>query len=72
MTVWSNRHAEALVELYEQNDVPSDSLIGDGSALTSFTAALNRRLGDATFTEEDVAAKLLALRKAAKLPRLRK
>ncbi|HUW82740.1 MAG TPA: hypothetical protein VMZ31_08095 [Phycisphaerae bacterium] len=72
MTGWSEQHVETLKTLYEENDVPSDSLIGDGTALSRFTQELNRRLGDAAFSDEEVADELFRLRKDGKLPRLRR
>jgi len=72
MTEWSEQHVEILKALYEENDVPSDSLIGDGAALSRFAQEVNRRLGGAALSDEEVAEELLRLRKGGKLPRLRR
>jgi hypothetical protein len=71
MKVWDSGMVDALVDLYIQQDITSDSLIKDSEALAAFTKSLNARLGQ-TFSPEEVGGELLKLRKSRKLPRIRR
>ena len=73
MVTWTNEEIEELKKLYVENDIPSDALIKDKTALLNFTSNLNNILpsNNTSFSEQDVADKLLSLRKSGKLPRLR-
>ena len=72
MRRWSDEQVAGLIELYRQQNVPSDSLIADAAGLDVFTQQLNRRLGGRDFAGDDVAKKLFSLRKAGRLPRLQR
>ena len=64
---------EELKRLYKETDIPSDRLIKDRTALDAFAAALNGRTRrNIAFSAEEVADQLLRLRKAGKLPRIRR
>lgn len=70
---WGSGEIEELKRLYQQNNVPSDQLVKDKSALDSFTARFNSRLGtEESFSAKEVADRLFKLRKGGKLPRVRK
>lgn len=68
---WSINAVEILKNLYIQTDIPSDTLIKCKESLSKFTITLNSQLSDESFPEEEVASKLLRLRKSGKLPTLR-
>jgi hypothetical protein len=51
-----------LVELYRENDCPSDRLFIEKSLMMAFTKEFNSRLGT-SFTSEEVADELERLRK---------
>ena len=73
MENWEESQVEVLFRLYVENDMPSDQLISEEDALNSFVCKLNERIGHPDhFSCEDVAQKLLSLRKAGKLPRIRR
>ncbi len=72
MADWSEVETGVLLELYQEHDVPSDSLIADAEALDAFVERLNARLGGSALTTDDVANRLLLLRKNGDLPRLRR
>ncbi|MHC4426884.1 MAG: hypothetical protein ACYSYV_12425 [Planctomycetota bacterium] len=70
---WGGNQIEELKRLYQENNVPSDQLVKDKSALDSFTARFNERVGsDGGFSTNEVADRLFKLRKGGKLPRIRK
>ena len=72
MVKWEYETTEELKKLYIETDTPSDTLIKDKKGLSDFTQTLNTRLSNMEdFAEEEVASKLLSLRKSGKLPRLR-
>ena len=72
MVKWEYETTEELKRLYIETDTPSDTLIKDKKGLSDFTQTLNTRLSNMEdFAEEEVASKLLSLRKSGKLPRLR-
>ena len=72
MAEWTDFAVEELGKLYVETDVPSDSLIKDKNLLSNFTVTLNSRLGnDDDFNIEEVATKLLQIRKSGKLPTIR-
>ena len=72
MVTWKSVETETLKKLYVENDVPSDRLIKSSKNLARFTGTFNQHLDNKSdFTEEQVADKLLKLRKSGKLPRLR-
>ncbi len=72
MLKWEYETTEELKKLYIETDIPSDTLIKDKKGLSDFTQTLNTRLSNMEdFAEEEVATKLLSLRKSGKLPRLR-
>ena len=72
MEKWDVEQIEELKNLYIETDIPSDSLIKDKTALANFTKRLNLKFGNNNnFTEEEIADKLLSLRKSANLPRIR-
>ena len=68
---WSNEAVEALKEQYVETDIPSDTLIKCKKSMLIFTQNLNSKLANEHFLEEEVASKLLRLRKSGKLPTLR-
>jgi hypothetical protein len=72
MKRWSKEHTDALIGLYREHNVPSDSLVADAEVLDAFTQQVSRRLGGTDFADEDVAKKLFSLRKAGRLPRLQR
>ena len=73
MGKWKNEQIEALINLYREHDMTSDKLISDESSLKSFVSKLNGRIKSTEcFTAEEVAEKILSLRKAGKLPRIRR
>ena len=73
MGKWGNIEIEELERLYVEKDTPSDQLVKDKSALDTFTATFNTRIGaDQPFSAQEVADRLFALRKGGRLPRLRK
>jgi len=72
MADWSEVETEVLQQLYQEHDVPSDSLIADAEDLDAFTERLNARLVGSAFTTDDIANRLLLLRKNGDLPRLRR
>lgn len=73
MSNWNTVAVEVLVNLYVETNIPSDPLIKDYSVLCGFTATLNSRLdSQENFTTEEVASKLMSIRKAGRLPRLRR
>ncbi|NLW84691.1 MAG: hypothetical protein GXY41_09875 [Phycisphaerae bacterium] len=72
MEKWCQEEIDALVKLYENNDIPSDSLIKDKIALSRFSASFNDEFKNKPRTEKEIAGKLLGLRKSGRLPRLRR
>ena len=73
MAKWSANEIEELKNLYKTNNLPSDQLIKDKTALESFAKILNSRLKRETpFTPEEIADRLLRIRKSGKLPRIRR
>lgn len=72
MGSWGSVEVEELKKLYKKNDVPSDQLVKDKSALDQFVAVFNTRVGsDDCFSAEEVADQIFKLRKSGKLPRIR-
>jgi len=72
MTQCNFNEEEVLKNLYVEFDIPSDSLIKDKDSLSKFTTTFNERLPNAPgFTDEEVATKLLRVRKSGNLPRIR-
>ena len=72
MEKWDNKEIEELKRFYKENDVPSDQLVKDKSALDAFTSSFNIKLGPRTdFSSKEVADQLFKLRKGGKLPRIR-
>lgn len=69
---WNEESAQGLKDWYVENDVPSDTLIKNQDALSEFTRRFNERLDTSSYTEKEVATKLLSLRKSGKLSRIRK
>jgi len=73
MEKWGSAEIEILKQLYEENNVPSDQLVKDKNALSNFVDILNQKLGmERSYTDKEVADQLFKLRKAGKLPRIRK
>jgi hypothetical protein len=73
MADWGARKIEQLKRLYKETNAPGDQLIKDKAALEKFTGAFNQRVGpSANYVPEEVADRLLKLRKSGKLPRIRK
>ena len=68
--MWTEESIEELKKLYIETDIPSDTLIKESDSLASFTCELNARLLK-SFTKEDVATKLLSVRKKGNLPTIR-
>ena len=70
---WTETQTRELKDLYVEVNVPSDQLLKDKTALGTFVRTFNSRLdGKAEFTAEEIASKLLRLRKSGKLPRIRR
>ena len=69
---WNEDTIQGLKDWYVENDVPSDTLIKNQDAINEFTRKFNARLDDLSYTDKEVATKLLSLRKSGKLPRIRK
>lgn len=73
MGKWKNEQIETLIQLYIEYNMTSDKLISEESSLKSFVGKLNSKIKNTEcFTAEEVANKILSLRKAGKLPRLRR
>lgn len=73
MGEWDSEQIEELKRFYEENNVPSDQLVKDKTALDSFAAAFNDRIGEGgMFTSEEIADRLFRLRKGGRLPRIRR
>ncbi|OHB55286.1 MAG: hypothetical protein A2Y07_11020 [Planctomycetes bacterium GWF2_50_10] len=70
MARWSVQQTEQLRDLYVKTNITSDDLIKEQSRLDMFTKELNAQTGT-IFSTEEVAGKLLRLRKSKKLPRIR-
>ena len=69
---WNTDEIEALKQAYVENDIPSDSLVMDKDALDAFTHKFNERIASIkVFDSEEIADRLLKLRKNKKLPRIR-
>lgn len=72
MGKWGNNEIEELKRFYKENNVPSDQLIKVKSTLDNFTAKFNERFNPCQdFSSEEIADRLLKLRKSGKLPRIR-
>lgn len=72
MASWGSLEVEELKKFYKQNNVPSDQLVKDKSAIEQFVATFNAKIGsDDSFSAKEVADRLFRLRKAGKLPRIR-
>ncbi|MGD9109380.1 MAG: hypothetical protein PVG93_00435 [Phycisphaerales bacterium] len=70
---WGVAETEQLKELYKESNTPSDQSVKDKKALEEFVERLNQSIdGEINFTIQEVADKLFSLRKAGKLPRLRR
>lgn len=70
---WGIKETEMLITLYKENDIPSDQLIKNKQWLNKFVETLNQKVGPGkSYTDEEVASEILALRKKKKLPRIRK
>jgi hypothetical protein len=70
---WTETQTRELKDLYVEANVPSDQLLKDKTTLDTFVRTFNSRLdGNAEFTAEEMASKLLRLRKSGKLPRIRR
>lgn len=67
---WSEKSIEKLKKLYVETNITSDTLIKKKDLLSEFTQQLNSALTKNFF--EEVASKLLTLRKSKKLPTLRR
>lgn len=73
MGKWKNEQIETLIQLYIEHNTTSDKLISDENSLKNFVSKLNSKIKNTEcFTAEDVANKILSLRKAGKLPRIRR
>ena len=73
MGKWKNEQIGTLIQLYIEYNMTSDKLISEESSLKSFVGKLNIKIKNTEcFTAEEVANKILSLRKAGKLPRLRR
>jgi hypothetical protein len=72
MGKWQSNEIEVLKRFYQENNVPSDRLVKDKTALDVFTANFNDRVGAGeNFSSKEVADQLFKLRKSGKLPRIR-
>lgn len=72
MEKWNADIIEHLKQLYIETDVPSDQLIADNALLTRFTNQFNEKIeAPGNFTNEEVAQKLLRIRKSGQLPTIR-
>ncbi|MBW8001174.1 MAG: hypothetical protein FVQ80_04035 [Planctomycetes bacterium] len=72
MAEWTSEIEEELKKLYVETDIPSDTLIKSKENLSRFTSTLNSKLTDHDgFTQEEVAGKLLKIRKTGNLPTIR-
>lgn len=69
---WNEDSIQELKDWYVENDVPSDTLLKNQDKLSEFTRRFNTRLDTSSYTDKEVATKLLSLRKSGKLPRIRK
>lgn len=72
MSKWTQEEIDVLISLYGANNVPSDELIKDQSALSAFINEFNKRSKNANRSSKEIADKLLNLRKSGQLPRLRR
>ncbi len=73
MEKWGSAEIELLTHLYKENNVPSDQLVKDKSALSRFVSTFNQKTrAGKTYTDKEVADLLFKLRKGGKLPRIRK
>lgn len=68
---WAEDSVQELKDWYVENDVTSDTLITNQDQLNEFTRKFNEKIGTSICTEEEVAEKLVRLRKSGKLPRIR-
>jgi hypothetical protein len=72
MEKWSKAEIEKLQLHYRQFKIPSDQLLKERDMLEKYTEWFNAKFSpDHQFAPEDIADRLLKLRKAGKLPRLR-
>ena len=72
MRDWNSGEIEELKQAYVENDVPSDRLVKNKEALSTFAAKFNERaLPTKAFTADEIADRLFKLRKSGKLPRIR-
>ena len=71
MASWGSAEVEELKKIYKENNVPSDRLVKDKTALDEFVATFNIRIGSNNhFSAKEVADRLFRLRKSGKLPRI--
>ena len=63
---------ERLCTLYQQFDTPADQIVTSAELSEAFADQVRARAGEASLPTQAVMERLLALRKAGRLPRIRR